>query len=141
MDSYRARLLPEEKVRVVEELRNEFGSIIMVGDGVNDAPALARADIGVAMGVAGTHAALEAADVALMGDDLRHLVYGIRLSRMSSKVIKQNIYVSIGVKMALFLLAFPGLVTLWMAILVGDIGLSLGVILNALRLGRSTTAS
>ncbi len=91
IDEYRARLLPEQKVKAVEEYQREHGPLIMVGDGVNDAPALAAAEIGVAMGVAGTDIALEAADVALMGDDLRTVVYGIRLSRKAARVIKQNV--------------------------------------------------
>lgn len=136
IDEYKARLLPEEKVRAVEEYQQKYGPIIMVGDGVNDAPALARAEVGVAMGVAGTDIALEAADVALMGDDLRTLVYGIRLSRKAAGVIKQNVSVSLFVKILFFALVFPGLITLWLAILIGDLGTSFGVITNALRLAR-----
>jgi Cd2+/Zn2+-exporting ATPase len=136
IDEYKARLLPEEKVRAVEEYQEKYGPIIMVGDGVNDAPALARAEVGVAMGVAGTDIALEAADVALMGDDLRTLVYGIRLSRKAAGVIKQNVSVSLFVKILFFALVFPGLITLWLAILIGDLGTSFGVITNALRLAR-----
>ncbi|MCJ7516551.1 MAG: HAD-IC family P-type ATPase, partial [Methanomassiliicoccales archaeon] len=136
IDEYKARLLPEEKVRAVEEYQQKYGPIIMVGDGVNDAPALARAEVGVAMGGAGTDIALEAADVALMGDDLRTLVYGIRLSRKAAGVIKQNVSVSLFVKILFFALVFPGLITLWLAILIGDLGTSFGVITNALRLAR-----
>jgi Cd2+/Zn2+-exporting ATPase len=136
IDEYKARLLPEEKVRAVEEYQQKYGPIIMVGDGVNDAPALARAEVGVAMGVAGTDIALEAADVALMGDDLRTLVYGIRLSRKAAEVIKQNVSISLFVKILFFALVFPGLITLWLAILIGDLGTSFGVITNALRLAR-----
>jgi Cd2+/Zn2+-exporting ATPase len=133
---YRARLLPQDKVKAVEEYQKTYGPLLMVGDGVNDAPALAKAEVGVAMGVAGTDVALEAADVALMGDDLRALLYGIRLSRRGASVIRQNVSVSLIVKLALTVLAFPGLVTLWMAILIGDLGVSLAVIGNALRLNR-----
>jgi Cd2+/Zn2+-exporting ATPase len=136
IEEYRARLLPQDKVRAVEEFQQNYGPLLMVGDGVNDAPALAKAEVGVAMGVAGTDVALEAADVALMGDDLRYLIYGIRLSRRSASVIRQNVGVSLVVKLALTVLAIPGLVTLWMAILIGDLGVSLGVISNALRLNR-----
>jgi Cd2+/Zn2+-exporting ATPase len=136
IDEYRARLLPEQKVKAVEEYQREHGPLIMVGDGVNDAPALATAEIGVAMGVAGTDIALEAADVALMGDDLRTVVYGIRLSRKAARVIKQNVSVSLAVKMLFFALVFPGFITLWLAILIGDLGTSFGVITNAMRLVR-----
>jgi Cd2+/Zn2+-exporting ATPase len=136
IDEYRARLLPEQKVKAVEEYQREHGPLIMVGDGVNDAPALAAAEIGVAMGVAGTDIALEAADVALMGDDLRTVVYGIRLSRKAARVIKQNVSVSLAVKMLFFALVFPGFITLWLAILIGDLGTSFGVITNAMRLVR-----
>ena len=136
IEEHRARLLPQDKVRAVEEYQAKYGPLLMVGDGVNDAPALAEAEVGVAMGVAGTDVALETADVALMGDDLRSLLYGMRLSRRSSRVIRQNVSVSLAVKLALTLLAFPGLVTLWMAIVIGDLGVSLAVIGNAMRLGR-----
>jgi len=136
IEEHRARLLPQDKVRAVEEYQQKYGPLLMVGDGVNDAPALAKAEVGVAMGAAGTDVALEAADVALMGDDLRYLVYGIRLSRRSAAVIRQNVAASLIVKLALTVLALPGLVTLWMAILIGDLGVSLAVISNALRLNR-----
>jgi Cd2+/Zn2+-exporting ATPase len=136
IDEYRARLRPEQKVKAVEEYQREHGPLIMVGDGVNDAPALATAEIGVAMGVAGTDIALEAADVALMGDDLRTVVYGIRLSRKAARVIRQNVSVSLAVKMLFFALVFPGFITLWLAILIGDLGTSFGVITNAMRLVR-----
>jgi Cd2+/Zn2+-exporting ATPase len=135
LDGYRAHLLPEEKVKAIEELRADHGSIAMVGDGVNDAPALAAADVGVAMGAIGSDVALETADIALMEDDLRRINYLVRLSRATMGRIRENIAASIVVKLIVAALAFPGWVTLWMAVAIGDMGLSLTVILNSLRLG------
>ncbi|UCD91760.1 MAG: HAD-IC family P-type ATPase, partial [Methanobacteriota archaeon] len=136
VDEYYAELLPEQKVSVVEEIGGGNGKVAMVGDGVNDAPALAAADLGVAMGVAGSDTALEVADIALMNDDLSKVPYLLSLGKKTMGVVKQNIVLSIGIKLLFAILVFPGLVTLWMAVAIGDMGVSLGVILNALRLSK-----
>jgi Zn2+/Cd2+-exporting ATPase len=129
----RAGLLPEDKVTAVQELRRQYGGILMVGDGVNDAPALAASDVGVAMGAAGSHAALETADVALMADDLGKVPFLVRLSRATVRNIKTNIAFSLALKAAFLALAVAGTATLWMAVL-ADMGASMVVIANGLRL-------
>nr|WP_302082826.1 cation-translocating P-type ATPase [Salinibaculum sp. KK48] len=136
VDEYRAELLPEEKVTAVEELQAAYGDVAMVGDGINDAPALATAEVGVAMGAAGTDTALETADIALMGDDIGKLPYLYALSHTGNDVIRQNIWASLAVK-ALLALGVPlGLVSVAVAVVVGDMGMSLGVTGNAMRLAR-----
>ena len=133
IDDVRAGLLPGEKANAVSALRTAHGTLAMVGDGVNDAPALATADIGIAMGAAGSAAALETADVALMADELPKISYAVRLSRATARNIRVNIAFSLVLKSAFLVMAVAGAATLWMAV-AADMGASLVVIANALRL-------
>ncbi|QHE92424.1 heavy metal translocating P-type ATPase [Pandoraea fibrosis] len=135
----RAEMLPEDKWQAVCALRETFGHVGMVGDGINDAPALAAADVGFAMGVTGTDSALETADVTLMDDDLRKLPAFLALSRRSATVLKQNIAVALAIKAVFFALAIAGLASLWMAVF-ADVGASLLVIANGMRLLRAKVA-
>jgi Cd2+/Zn2+-exporting ATPase len=135
IDEVRAGLMPGDKLSVIETFQGNGGTIGMVGDGINDAPSLARADVGFAMGAAGTDTAIETADVALMDDDLRKVAVFIRLSKTTSAILKQNITLALGIKAVFLMLTLMGHATMWMAVF-ADMGASLIVVANGLRLLR-----
>ena len=135
IDYVYSNLMPEDKLNILDTIRNKFGDVAMVGDGINDAPALARSNIGIAMGAAGSDVAIETADIALMQDDISKLPYLFALSNKTMSIIKQNISIAILVKLLCVILAVMGIITLMMSVGFGDLGLTIFVILNAFRIG------
>lgn len=140
VDEFHAEMLPQDKVHAVEALRQRFVHVAMVGDGINDAPAMAASSLGIAMGAAGADAAIETADVALMADDLTKVAWLIRHSRRTLRIVRQNVVLALGIKGVVMLLAICGVATLWLAVL-SDMGASLLVIFNGLRLLRDPIRS
>ncbi|HKZ94981.1 MAG TPA: cation-translocating P-type ATPase [Candidatus Bathyarchaeia archaeon] len=136
VDETHANLFPEDKLKIVDQLKAQKGLVAMVGDGINDAPALAASDVGIAMGSGGVDVALESADIVLVKNELSKIPYLQRISKLSVKIAKQNIAVSLGVKMLLGALGFLGLVPLWFAVATGDDGVTMLLLLNTLRIPR-----
>ncbi|MGL6298509.1 MAG: heavy metal translocating P-type ATPase, partial [Methanobacteriaceae archaeon] len=136
IDEYYSNLLPEDKVEILKKSKKKYGTVAMVGDGVNDSPSLALADIGVVMGMSSSGIAVESGDIVLLEDSLNKIDTLLRIAKKTMAVIKENLSVSLVVKSTLAILAIYGLINLWEAVLIGDMGLTLLVIANALRIGR-----
>jgi Cd2+/Zn2+-exporting ATPase len=135
VDSVRAGLMPEDKVRAVQALSEQYGSTAMIGDGINDTPALAAATLGIAMGGAASAQAMETADIVLMGNDLHSLPFAVRLARFTRRLIRDNVVISLVTKLVFVGLALTGLTSLWLAVL-ADVGVSLAVTINGMRANR-----
>ncbi|MEN2975112.1 MAG: cation-translocating P-type ATPase [Candidatus Caldarchaeales archaeon] len=131
-----SELFPEDKLKIIEKMKKEYGMVVMIGDGVNDAPALTASDVGMAMGGSGVDIALESADIILVRDELIQVPYLIRLSQKTVRVAKQSTAFSLGVKLVLGVLGLMGLIPLWLTVAAGDDGLTMLVLLNTLRLTR-----
>jgi Cd2+/Zn2+-exporting ATPase len=136
IDDVRANLMPEQKLEAVHALEKAHGDVAMIGDGINDTPALARARLGIAMGGAGSHQAMEVADVVLMKDDLMALPLAVALARKTERLVRENVALSLGLKLAFLGLAIPGIATLWMAVL-ADVGATVLVTMNGMRMLRA----
>ncbi|MFX1590906.1 MAG: HAD-IC family P-type ATPase, partial [Promethearchaeota archaeon] len=132
IDSAKGELLPDQKLEEIEDLKAKYKGVAMVGDGINDAPALALSDLGIAIGVSATDLTLETADVIIMSDDLKKILTFFDVSRKTNKIIRQNIWSSILIKVSFAILTVIGLMTLWLAVGIGDMGVSLGIMLNSM---------